>query len=133
VSRLALLARRARQPFTENVVALGGSMLALGIATLWVARVGGPVAVGDYALIRILPWLVAVVISGGLAGSLTYFMAGPTRDDERVRSTVLAIAVVSSIAGAVVWLAATTSAASVLQRLRAWWHWSRSGLRCGFS
>jgi O-antigen/teichoic acid export membrane protein len=82
-------------------------MVALGIATLWVARVGGPVAVGDYALIRILPWLVAVVISGGLAGSLTYFMAGPTRDDERVRSTVLVIALVSSLAGAAIWLAAT--------------------------
>jgi O-antigen/teichoic acid export membrane protein len=107
VNRLAQLARRARQPFTENVVALGGSMFALGIATLWVARVGGPVAVGDYALIRILPWLVAVVISGGLAGSLTYFMAGPSRDDERVRSTVLAIALVSAFAGAIVWLAAT--------------------------
>jgi O-antigen/teichoic acid export membrane protein len=113
VSRLALLARRARQPFTENVVALGGSMLALGIATLWVARVGGPVAVGDYALIRILPWLVAVVISGGLAGSLTYFMAGPTRDDKRVRSTVLTIAIVSSLAGAIVWVAA----APLLQRV----------------
>ena len=61
------LVHRARHPFTENVVALAGSMTALGIATLWVARTGGPVAVGDYALLWILPWLLAVIISGGLA------------------------------------------------------------------
>jgi O-antigen/teichoic acid export membrane protein len=98
------LARWARHPFSQNVAALAGSMAALGVATLWVARVGGPVAVGDYALLRVLPWLVAVIVSGGLAGAISYFLAGPTRDDPRVRSTVIAIAMVSAIAGAVLWV-----------------------------
>lgn len=101
------LARAARHPFTENVVALAGSMAALGVATLWVARVGGPVAVGDYALLRILPWLLAVIVSGGLAGAISYFLAGPTRDDPRVRSTVIAIAVISAFVGAVLWVIGT--------------------------
>jgi O-antigen/teichoic acid export membrane protein len=105
VSRIIRLARLARHPFTENVVALAGSMTALGIATLWVARIGGPVAVGDYALLRILPWLLAVIVSGGLAGAISYFLAGPTRDDPRVRSTVVAIAIISAIVGALLWLA----------------------------
>ena len=85
------IANQIRRPFVGNLVALGGSMVALGIATLWVARAGGPIAVGDYALLRILPWLVAVIVSGGVAGSMAYFLAGPTRDDPRVRSTVIAI------------------------------------------
>ncbi|MFI4972328.1 MAG: hypothetical protein ACHP7H_06590, partial [Hyphomicrobiales bacterium] len=87
MSRTVQLVRRARQPFVENMFALTGSMAALGVATLWVARAGGPVAVGDYALLRILPWLVAVIVSGGLAGSLGYFLSGPTRDNPHVRST----------------------------------------------
>ena len=107
VTRPLRFARWAWHPFTKNVVALAGSMTALGIATLWVARVGGPVAVGDYALLRILPWLVAVIISGGLGGSIAYFLAGPTRDDPRVRSTVVAIAIISAIAGALLWVIGT--------------------------
>ncbi|MGH7762634.1 MAG: sugar transferase [Candidatus Dormibacteraceae bacterium] len=101
------LLRPDRRPFVENIVALAGSMAALGIATLWVARVGGPVGVGDYALLRILPWLVAVIVSGGLAGSITYFLAGPTRADPSVRSTVIAIGVVSALAGALLWMLAS--------------------------
>ena len=99
--------RRLRHPFAENVVALAGSMVALGIATLWVARAGGPVAVGDYALLRILPWLLAVIVSGGLAAAIAYFLAGPTHDDPRVRSTLIAMGFVSAIAGALLWLLAT--------------------------
>jgi lipopolysaccharide/colanic/teichoic acid biosynthesis glycosyltransferase len=107
MERVIQLARRARHPFAGNVVALAGSMAALGIATLWVARVGGPVAVGDYALLRILPWLVAVIVSGGAAGSMAYFLAGPTRDNPRVRTTMIAIATVGAVAGAVLWVIAT--------------------------
>ncbi|MGA8923108.1 MAG: polysaccharide biosynthesis C-terminal domain-containing protein, partial [Candidatus Dormiibacterota bacterium] len=106
MSRTVQLVRRARQPFVENMFALTGSMAALGVATLWVARAGGPVAVGDYALLRILPWLVAVIVSGGLAGSLGYFLSGPTRDNPHVRSTVIAITLISSVAGAALWLIA---------------------------
>lgn len=107
MSRVIRLGSRLRHPFTENVVALGGSMVALGIATLWVARTGGPVAVGDYALLRILPWLTAVIVSGGLAAAITYFLAGPTRADPRIRPTLIAIGVASAITGALLWLLAT--------------------------
>ncbi len=104
MSLMTRLSAQMRRPFVGNVVALGGSMVALGIATLWVAREGGPTAVGDYALLRILPWLLAVIVSGGLAGSVTYFLAGPMRDDPRVRSTIIAIAVLSGASGALLWL-----------------------------
>lgn len=107
MSKVIQLGRRLRHPFAENVVALGGSMVALGIATLWVARTGGPVAVGDYALLRILPWLTAVIVSGGLAAAITYFLAGPTRDDPRIRPTLIAIGVAGAITGALLWLLAT--------------------------
>ena len=107
MSTFMSLARRARHPFTDNVAVLAGSMAALGLATLWVARVGGPAAVGDYALLRMLPWLLAVIVSGGLAGSLAYFLAGPTRDDRAVRSTVIAIAMIAAVAGAFLWVIGT--------------------------
>jgi lipopolysaccharide/colanic/teichoic acid biosynthesis glycosyltransferase len=107
VTRLRRLADQLRRPFAANLIALGGSMVALGIATLWVARTGGPTAVGDYALLRILPWLVAVIVSGGLAGSITFFLAGPTRQDPRIRSTIVAITLLSAAAGAVLWLLAS--------------------------
>jgi len=117
VNRLKRLIQLVRQPLAENMLALAGSMAALGVATLWVARAGGPVAVGDYALLRILPWLVAVVISGGLAGSLGYFLSGPTRDHPHVRSTVLAITLGSAVAGAVLWLMAAPLVHLVFFRL----------------
>jgi lipopolysaccharide/colanic/teichoic acid biosynthesis glycosyltransferase/O-antigen/teichoic acid export membrane protein len=98
---------RGRRSFVENFVALLGSTVALGIATLVVARIGGPAAVGNYALLRILPWLVAVIVSGGLAGSIAYFLAGPMRGDPRVRATLIAIAIAGAAGGALVWIVGT--------------------------
>ncbi|MDQ6900088.1 MAG: hypothetical protein M3072_11365, partial [Candidatus Dormibacteraeota bacterium] len=46
-----------RSPFVGNLIALGGSLASVAVATLLVARVGGPYGVGQYALLRILPWL----------------------------------------------------------------------------
>jgi lipopolysaccharide/colanic/teichoic acid biosynthesis glycosyltransferase len=72
-----------------------------------VARVGGPSGVGDYALLRVMPWLLAVLISGGLASATPWFLAGPTRDDPRVKSTLLAIAAASAVASLLIWTAAS--------------------------
>jgi lipopolysaccharide/colanic/teichoic acid biosynthesis glycosyltransferase len=116
VNTLRRLAQRARGPFAENVIALFGAMTALGIATLWVGRIAGPVGVGNYAMLRILPWLVAVVISGGLAGSLAYFLSGPTRDRKDVPSTVVTIALLSGTAGALLWLVASPLLRTVFLR-----------------
>lgn len=86
-----------------RLVALG----ALSLATLVVARSGGPAAVGAYALLRVLPSLVGVVCSAGLPGAIAYFLAGPARSDRRAPPTLLAMAVAGGVAGAALWLAAT--------------------------
>jgi lipopolysaccharide/colanic/teichoic acid biosynthesis glycosyltransferase/O-antigen/teichoic acid export membrane protein len=99
------LLRGDHKPFVENAVALVGAMVSLGLATLWVARAGGPAAVGVYALLRILPWLVAVLVSGGLASSLAYFLAGPTQKDPQLRPTIVSIGLLSAGAGSLLWLA----------------------------
>src|SRR5206468_2123759 len=80
------------------------ALVALSFATLLVARNGGPAAVGAYALLRVLPSLVGVVISCGLPGAVAYFLAGPDRDDRRLPLTVVAIAIAGGSAGAAAWI-----------------------------
>jgi O-antigen/teichoic acid export membrane protein len=90
--------------FVTNVVARVGALVSLGLATVIVARVGGPTGVGIYALLRVLPSLAGVVASGGLPGAVTYFLSGPSRGDPRLRTTIIAIASVGGIAGTVAWI-----------------------------
>ena len=47
-----------RTALTGNVAALIVALISLSLATLMVARIGGPSAVGDYALLRVMPWLL---------------------------------------------------------------------------
>jgi O-antigen/teichoic acid export membrane protein len=86
--------------FMARVWALG----ALAIGTFVVARAGGAAAVGVYALMRVLPSLVGVIVSAGLPGAVTYFLAGDSRSDPRLRSTIVAMAITAGIAGAIVWV-----------------------------
>ena len=95
-----------RTALTGNVAALTVALISLSLATLMVARIGGPSAVGDYALLRVMPWLLAVMVSGGLAAATPWFLAGPTKDDPRVKTTLLAIGAASSVASLLIWLAA---------------------------
>jgi lipopolysaccharide/colanic/teichoic acid biosynthesis glycosyltransferase/O-antigen/teichoic acid export membrane protein len=104
---LIRLLKLRRSSLTGNVTALVGALVSLTLATLMVARIGGPSAVGDYALLRVMPWLLAVLVSGGLAAATPWFLAGPTRDDPRVKPTLLAMAVVSAIASLLIWTAAS--------------------------
>ncbi|MFI5268495.1 MAG: sugar transferase, partial [Chloroflexota bacterium] len=96
-----------RSPMMTNLIARIGGLIALAVGTLLVARIGGPAAVGDYALLRVLPWLAGVTLSGGLPGALPYFLAGPSRFDPRLRPTVAAMAALAGILGAVAWFIAS--------------------------
>jgi O-antigen/teichoic acid export membrane protein len=83
------------------------AMLGLALATVVVARFGGPAAVGEYALLRMLPGLVGVLSVAGLPGALAYFLAEPRRGTPRLWPTLVAIGAVGAGLGTLVWLAAT--------------------------
>jgi lipopolysaccharide/colanic/teichoic acid biosynthesis glycosyltransferase len=99
-----------------NLAALAGALASLTVATFVVARAGGPAGVGDYALLRIMPWLLAVVVSGGLAPAAAYFLAGPSRGDPRVRPTLIAMTAAASAASVLIWLLASPLTQAVFFR-----------------
>ena len=92
-----------RRNLVTNVVARVVALVALGISTIVVARVSGPSGVGVFALLRVLPGLLGVVVSGGLPTGVPYFFAQPC--DRALRSTVIVIMLVSGIAGSLLWAA----------------------------
>lgn len=104
---MKLLTRFGSSEVFSNVLARVGGLIALGIATFIVARTGGPAAVGVYALLRVLVGLFGVLISAGLPGAVTYFLAGESRDDTHLRPTIVAQAFIGGIAAATIWLLAT--------------------------
>ena len=83
------------------------AILGLAVATIAVARVGGPADVGVYALLRMLPGLVGVLCVGGLPGALGYFLSEPRRSTPRLWPTLLTILAAGSALGVAVWLLAT--------------------------
>jgi lipopolysaccharide/colanic/teichoic acid biosynthesis glycosyltransferase/O-antigen/teichoic acid export membrane protein len=94
----------SRQALT-NLGAQGGALAAVSMASLLVARTGGPTVVGEYALIRVLPWLFGVIFSCGLPTASAYFLAGEHGKDRRVRPTLTLMAVVGAAAGSLAWAA----------------------------
>jgi O-antigen/teichoic acid export membrane protein len=97
-----------------NVAARAGALAALLAATLLLARDGGPALVGVYALLHVLPGLVGVVLTCGLAVAVPYFLAGPRDGDRRLPLTIVAIALAGGTAGAALWTAAAPLAAPAL-------------------
>lgn len=95
-----------RGTLTANVGARVVALVALGIATVLVARTGGAVAVGVLTLLRVLPGLAGVLVSCGLPGAVPYFLAR-SGDQSRTRPTLLALTCLSSGAAAAVWLVAS--------------------------
>ena len=96
-----------------NCSARGLAIAGLTLATVVVARTGGPAAVGEYALLRMLPGLVGVLCVLGLPGALAYFLAAPRRTTPRLWPTVVAIGFAGSLIGTVAWLAAAPLVAKV--------------------
>lgn len=96
-----------RRGAVANLGAQGGALLAVSVASLLVARFGGAAVLGEYALLRVLPWLTGVVVSLGLPVASTYFIAGERGADPRLRPTLTALAVVGCALGALAWTALT--------------------------
>ncbi|GAA3585000.1 polysaccharide biosynthesis C-terminal domain-containing protein [Kribbella ginsengisoli] len=90
-----------------NTSARALAIAGLTFATILVARTGGPSAVGEYALLRMLPGLVGVLCVLGLPGALAYFLAAPRRDLPRLWPTLIAIGFGGALFGTVVWLIAS--------------------------
>jgi O-antigen/teichoic acid export membrane protein len=113
VSLLSSLLGKRGHPLVTNVAARAGALASLALATLLVARTGGPAAVGAYALLRVLPGIVGLLISSGLPGAAPYFLADSRRADPRLRGTVIVLAVAAGILGTVLWAVATPVLKSV--------------------
>jgi lipopolysaccharide/colanic/teichoic acid biosynthesis glycosyltransferase len=94
----------SRQVIT-NLGAQGGALACVSVASLLVARVGGPTVLGYYALLRVLPWLFGVIISCGLPTAAAYFMAGEHRKDRRARPTICLLAVLGAGISGLAWMA----------------------------
>ena len=92
-----------RGNLVTNVVARILALVALGLSTIVIARVSGPSGVGVFALLRVLPGLVGVVVSGGLPTGVPYFFAQSGR--RGLRATVLTVMLVAGVAGTLMWIA----------------------------
>jgi lipopolysaccharide/colanic/teichoic acid biosynthesis glycosyltransferase len=89
----------------SNLGAQGGALAAVSAASLLVARVGGPTVLGEYALLRVLPWLFGVVFSCGLPTASAFFLASDHGKDRSLRPTLVLIAIAGSALGSLAWLA----------------------------
>ncbi len=105
-SRLAQMRAAGSADAGRNLVARLGALAALTVASLLVARSLGPAGVGALSLLRVLPWLVGVLLGGGLYGAAPYFLSGPGRDDPAYRSTFPVMAAAAGIVGAWLWVLA---------------------------
>jgi O-antigen/teichoic acid export membrane protein len=101
------LLRWFRTAMFANVAARAGAVAFLAMATLLVARVGGPSAVGIFVLLRILPGIIGLLVACGLPGAAPFFLAGVRRSEPRLRGTLIAMASVAGVVGTVAWIAAT--------------------------
>ncbi|HXM53764.1 MAG TPA: oligosaccharide flippase family protein [Candidatus Dormibacteraeota bacterium] len=105
MSGLVGRARAGGRPFLGNVSAQVGALACLTVATLMVARLGGPRDVGTFTLLRLVPWLGAIAVSAGFHAGLPYFLAGVARSDVRLPATIVATTIVTGALGAALWIA----------------------------
>lgn len=101
-----------RRSAVVNFVAQSAALGAVSVASLIVARLGGAAVLGDYTLLRVLPWLVGVVASCGLPVASSYFL-GTQDADRSLRPTLTLLAGAGALVGSVAWLIAVPTLHSV--------------------
>ncbi|QXJ21896.1 oligosaccharide flippase family protein [Actinomadura graeca] len=87
-----------------NLAGRVGALASLGIATILVARIGGPKLVGAFTLVRILPGLLCQLSNAGLPAAAPFFLAKDDYDQSRVRPTLAWLTVIGAVAGGLGWL-----------------------------
>jgi O-antigen/teichoic acid export membrane protein len=103
MAQIRALVSRRNNVLGANIAARVAALVSLSLATLLVARTSGPAGVGIYALLRVLPGLAGVVLSAGLPGAATYFLAGPDRENRRLPMTLVAMALAGGLLGTALW------------------------------
>jgi O-antigen/teichoic acid export membrane protein len=99
------LASRLMAQLAGNMAGRIGALAALGVATILVARAGGPELVGAFTLVRVLPGMICHLSNCGLPGAAPYFLAADRYDQSRVRPTIAALTVGGAVLGGLIWLA----------------------------
>lgn len=102
-STASLASRLGRRSTAGNLAAQIGALACVSLASLGVARWGGPAVVGEYALLRVLPWLLGVVCSVGLPIASAYVLAGPRGGDPRLRPTLITMLAGGALLAVAVW------------------------------
>lgn len=114
VFRRALRGRDVRSLVLTNLAARIGAFAAVAVATLLVARTGGPVWVGALALLRVLPSVAGFLGTGAIPAAAPYFLASGRKDRPRLRATVVGVMLVGGLGGAVGWLALSVVAGAAV-------------------
>ncbi|GAA4236315.1 hypothetical protein GCM10022254_45630 [Actinomadura meridiana] len=99
------LRRRLVGLVAGNMVGRIGALGSLGVATIIVARIGGPQLVGAFTLARILPGLLSQLSNAGLSAAAPYFLARDDHDQRTVRPTLAWLTVIGAVVSGLAWLA----------------------------
>jgi O-antigen/teichoic acid export membrane protein len=94
-----------RRSAAHNLVAQGGALAVVSLMSLLIGRHAGPAVLGEYTLLRVLPWLTGVVFSCGVPVASAYFLAGERKSDPRLRSTLALLVAAGAALALAVWLA----------------------------
>lgn len=90
---------------TANVMARVIALASLALATILVARAGGPKLVGELTLLRVLPGLAGVLACCGLPAAVPFFLAGRENVARpRLLSTLMALTFVGALLASACWL-----------------------------
>lgn len=88
----------------KNTSARALAIVGLTLATVVVARTGGPGDVGAYALLRMIPGLVGVLAVAGLPGAMAYFLAEPRRQRPGLWPSVFVVLAAGAVIGTAAWM-----------------------------